>query len=203
MQIGRILSYALIAGGSFLLFLGSRDFFESRLGQTSAAREFENAREENARPWPAATVGANVAPKPPGRGDTIARLIIPRLDTELYVMEGDGPKELRRGPGHLSGTAMPGAHGNCVIAGHRDTHFRVLKDIRQGDDIVLETRTGQYLYRVKSTRIVLPRNTQPLQPTSAAELNLITCYPFYYIGSAPKRFVVEAQLAGAVAPPTS
>ena len=86
-----------------------------------------------------------------------------------------------------------------MIAGHRDTHFRVLKDIRKGDDIVLETRYGEYLYRVKSTGVISPRNNQPLRPTSHAELNLITCYPFYYVGAAPKRFIVEARLAAAVA----
>jgi sortase A len=75
----------------------------------------------------------------------------------------------------------------------------MLKDIRKGDDIVLETRTGKYLYRVKSMKVVSPKDTEALQPTSNAELNLITCYPFYYVGSAPKRFVVEAQLAGSVA----
>ena len=131
-------------------------------------------------------------------GDTIAKLIIPRLDAQLYVVEGDGPRELRRGPGHLSGTALPGGDGNCVIAGHRDTHFRVLKDIRQGDDIVMQTKTGEYRYRVKSIRVVSPNYTEPLRPTQEPELNLITCYPFFYVGSAPKRFVVEARLAGIV-----
>ena len=94
---------------------------------------------------------------------------------------------------------MPGAQGNCVIAGHRDTHFRVLKDLRSGDDLILRTPTGQYLYRVKSLKVVSPQDTDSLKPTNDAELNLITCYPFYYAGSAPKRFVVEARLAGAVA----
>ena len=97
---------------------------------------------------------------------------------------------------------MPGENGNCVIAGHRDTHFRVLKDIREGDDIILQTSAGQFLYRVKRTRIVSPENTSALAPTKTAELNLITCYPFYYLGSAPKRFIVEAQLAGSVQRPS-
>jgi len=132
------------------------------------------------------------------RGDELAKLLIPRLGTELYVVEGDQTDELRRGPGHLRGTAMPGAPGNCVIAGHRDTHFRVLQDIRRGDDIILETAGGRYLYRVKDIRVVSPYNTGPLQPTQGAVLNLITCYPFSYLGSAPKRFVVEAQLSAAV-----
>jgi sortase A len=125
-------------------------------------------------------------------------MIIPRLDAQLYVVEGDGPSELRRGPGHLAGTALPGGDGNCVIAGHRDTHFRILKDIRQGDDILLQTKSGEYLYRVRSVRIVSPNYTEPLQETREPELNLITCYPFFYVGSAPKRFVVEARLAGIV-----
>ena len=93
---------------------------------------------------------------------------------------------------------MPGQPGNCIIAAHRDTHFRVLKDILPGDRIVLETREGQYTYRVKSTRIVLPTDTESLQPTRDAELHLITCYPFYYVGNAPKRFIVQAGLDDSV-----
>jgi sortase A len=85
-----------------------------------------------------------------------------------------------------------------VIAGHRDTHFRILKDLKEGDDLILRTRMGQYLYRVQKLTVVSPSNTASLQPTQDAELNLITCYPFYYVGSAPKRFVVEARLAGAI-----
>jgi sortase A len=198
-----ILSFLLIAGGVFLLFLGARDYLDSRVGQSVAAREFERPVPDTADTRVAATSGMTPAKHLSIRlGDTLAKLKIPRLDTELYVLEGDDPGELRRGPGHLAGTAMPGADGNCVIAGHRDTHFRVLKDIREGDDIVLQTATGQYLYRVKRTQIVWPDNTSALQPTSDAQLNLITCYPFYYVGSAPKRFVVEAQLAGAVRRPS-
>ncbi len=193
------LSLLLLAGGSCLLYLGAREYFDSRAGQYQAAREFE-------RPVPdtpetrAATGSSSISPL--RKGDTVAKLRIPRLDAEVYVVEGDSPRELRRGPGHLSGTAMPGEPGNCVIAGHRDTHFRVLKDIREGDDIVLQTESGQYLYRVRRTEIVSPENTSALQPTSSAALNLITCYPFYYVGSAPKRFVVEAQLAGSIQRPS-
>jgi sortase A len=188
-----LLSTLLIAGGGLLLFWGGREFVESRVGQSDAAREFHNdtagrgsARHKNRRPLH------------PHHGDTFARLSIPRLDTELYVIEGDDMSDLRRGPGHLMGTAMPGGDGNCIIAGHRDTHFRVLKDIKEGDEIVLETARGKYFYRVESTRVVLPNNSGPLRPTNQAVLNLITCYPFYYVGPAPKRFIVEARLTGAV-----
>ena len=188
-RIGRLLSYLLIAGGAVLLFRGGRDLLESRWGQSRAAEELE-------RPVP---VPQDVAP--PGRdrlpmGEAVAKLSIPRLDVQLYVVEGVDQAGLRRGPGHMPGTALPGNKGNCVVAGHRDTHFRALKDIQKGDDIVLETRTGLFLYRVKSTTIVTPQNTAAVQPSTDAVLHLITCYPFYYVGSAPKRFIVEADLAG-------
>lgn len=184
-RAARWLSYLLVAGGAVLTFLGAQAFFESRLGQADAAREFDRIGA------PRSSIA--IAPR---RGDVLARLAIPRLDTELFVIEGGGERELRRGPGHLAGTVLPGAAGNCVIAGHRDTHFRVLKDIRVGDEIVLATEGRRFVYRVKGTSVVSPRNTSALQPTADAELNLITCFPFYYVGSAPKRFVVRAQLDG-------
>jgi sortase A len=190
----QVISLLLMAAGAVLLFQGARVYMESRLGQSEASREFD---ERSSAPPPAPD---RPAPRVrPRDGEAIAKLTIPRLDTELYVVEGDDSADLRRGPGHLPGTAMPGDDGNCVIAAHRDTHFRVLKDIRKGDDIILQTDRGQFLYRVEGTRIVVPTNTASLQPTGDAELHLITCYPFYYVGSAPKRFVVRAQLAGAVA----
>src|SRR5215208_2466467 len=109
------LSLILLAGGTALLYVGAREYFDSRAGQYEAAREFErpvpDTPETRAATEPLSSRGIN-------RGDTLAKLKIPRLDTELYVIEGDGTKELRRGPGHLAGTAMPGSNGNCVIAGH-------------------------------------------------------------------------------------
>lgn len=191
----QVLSLLLVAGGGILLFQGARIYLESRLGQSEASQQFEVSS-------PAPSPRSEAKWVRPRAGESFAKLMIPRLDAELYVVEGDDSADLRRGPGHLPGTAMPGDGGNCVIAGHRDTHFRVLKDIRKGDDIIIETSRGQFLYRVERTRIVPPTNLGPLQPTAGAELNLITCYPFYYVGSAPKRFVVEAQLAGAVAGPS-
>ena len=199
-------AYALVAVGAVLLFFGAREFLESRVGQSEVSQQFEEM--EPAPSVPAPAPGQPPQPTPPPQplavGDAGGKLVIPRLGTELFVIEGDGARELRRAPGHLPGPAMPGAKGNCVIAGHRDTHFRVLKDIRKGDDIVLETRNGEYLYRVESMKVVSPKNVGPLQPTAGPELNLITCYPFYYIGSAPRRFVVQARLAGLLsATPTS
>jgi sortase A len=113
---------------------------------------------------------------------------------DLYVVEGDGDSQLRIGPGHAAGTALPGQNGNCIIAGHRDTHFRALRNIRGGDEIILRTRQAEYRYRVNATQVISPRDLRPLRPTHDAELHLVTCYPFYYLGSAPKRFIVRAQL---------
>jgi sortase A len=178
----RLLSYGLIATATVLLFFGGREFLGSRIGQFEAGRTFSNAR-------PAPDYFKT------RRGETIAKLTIPRLGAELFVIEGDGPDQLRRGPGHLSDTAPLGTTGNSVIAGHRDTHFRVLKDIRKGDTILVETRKKRFLYTVSSTKVVSPDDTSSLKPTRDAELNLVTCYPFAYVGNAPKRFVVEARPA--------
>jgi sortase A len=197
-RIKNLAAYALVALGAVLLFLGAREFLDSRVGQSEVSEQFEDTTPVQPAPVPAPGQAPQPAP-PPRRiaiGDAIGKLVIPRLGTELFVIEGDGASELRRAPGHLPGTVMPGAKGNCVIAGHRDTHFRVLKDIRKGDDIVLETRSGEYLYRVEEMKVISPRNVAPLLPTADSQLNLITCYPFYYIGSAPRRFVVQARLAG-------
>jgi sortase A len=193
----KLFSYLLLAGGTVLLFLGAREFLGSITGQSAAARDFQQALQDNGIDK---TAPFTIRVRPPHPGDAFAKLIIPRLDTELYIVEGDDADDLRRAPGHLIGTALPGARGNCIIAGHRDTHFRVLKDIREGDDIILQTPHGQYLYRVHNTKIVTTTATSVLDATPDPELSLITCYPFYYVGSAPKRFVVGAKLAGAIQP---
>jgi sortase A len=190
-DLGRVVSFVLILAGSVLLFRGGRDLWESRWGQSQAARQLES-------PVPVLEVGARPADARLPLGDTVAKLTIPRLDAQLYVVEGVDQADLRRGPGHMPGTVLPGGRGNCVVAGHRDTHFRVLKDIEKGDDIVLETRAGLFLYRVKTTTIVTPQNTAAIQPSTVRQLHLITCYPFYYVGSAPKRYIVEADLAAAL-----
>jgi len=109
------------------------------------------------------------------------------------VIEGDDAADLKLAPGHIPGTALPGQHGNIGIAAHRDTFFRPLRFIRKGDLIGLTTLTGTYRYRVVSTQIVTPDDVQVLGPTKTDTLTLVTCYPFYYVGSAPKRFILRAE----------
>jgi len=191
-RIINFFSFLLIAGGAFFLFWGAGEYIISRTAQWQAARDFNHILLTTKALPPSAKMPT------PQRGDTFAKLIIPRLNAELYVVEGDDHADLRRGPGHLTGSALPGGSGNCIIAGHRDTHFRVLKDIKDGDDIVLQTFSGQYLYRVHLTQVIPPTDTAVLEPTRTPQLSLITCYPFYYIGSAPERFLVRARLAGII-----
>ena len=142
-------------------------------------------------PLPAATptaVNAEPAPRPVRRlqdGDLFGELQIPRLNMSVMVMEGDEDPILRLGAGHVPGTPM-------AIAGHRDTFFRPLKDIKPGDTIRLTTPDGTTEYRVTDTRIVAPEDTSVLDDNKDGMMTLVTCYPFYYIGPAPKRFIVEA-----------
>ncbi len=129
---------------------------------------------------------------PVDAGSVIAAMSIPRVELSAMVLHGSDARTLQRGPGHLEHTALPGDSGNIVIAGHRDSFFRPLRNIGLGDDIFLETRDGRFHYRVTSIRVVGPREISVLAPTSAEVLTLITCYPFWVIGHAPDRFIVRA-----------
>ncbi len=129
---------------------------------------------------------------PPAMRSVIGRLDIPRLGLSVMVREGADESTLRRAVGHIPGTALPGKIGNVGLAGHRDTFFRALRNIREDDTIELETTSGSYRYVVKSTKIVTPRDVSVLEASGGPTLTLVTCYPFYYVGSAPKRFIVHA-----------
>jgi sortase A len=126
----------------------------------------------------------------------LAVLRIPRLGLEVAVLPGTDDRTLDRAIGHIDDTALPGADGNSGIAGHRDGFFRGLKDIAEGDAIELETAKVKEVYRVERTWIVAPEDVWVLDPTPTRALTLVTCYPFYYIGPAPQRFIVRAVLAG-------
>jgi len=129
-------------------------------------------------------------------GALVGRLDIPRIGISSIVLEGVEPATLRRGVGHIPGTGLPFQQGNVGIAGHRDSFFRALKDVDKDDLIELTTPAATYRYRVEWTRIVEPEETAVLADPGAPALTLVTCYPFYYIGSAPERFVVRAVRVG-------
>jgi sortase A len=124
-----------------------------------------------------------------------AVLRIPAVKLVVPVFEGTSDQNLNRGAGRIEGTARIGEPGNVGIAAHRDGFFRVLKDVRVGDALVLEQVATTETYRVVETRIVEPSEVSVLQPTSTPSVTLVTCYPFYFVGSAPRRFIVHAQLA--------
>ena len=123
----------------------------------------------------------------------IGRLEIPRLGLSAILIEGDDAKTLRRAVGHIPGTPLPGQPGNVAFSGHRDTFFRPLRNIRENDIIVVTTLEGEYRYRVVSTRIVAPDDMAVLNASEGEILTLVTCYPFYFVGAAPDRFIVRAE----------
>jgi LPXTG-site transpeptidase (sortase) family protein len=127
-------------------------------------------------------------------GALIGRVDIPRVGVSAVVREGDDSATLRHAVGHIPDTAFPGEDGNAGLAGHRDTFFRGLKDIRAGDRITMTTTNGILEYTVRDTRVVDPDDVSVLRSTGRSTLTLVTCYPFYYIGSAPRRFIVQATM---------
>jgi sortase A len=129
----------------------------------------------------------------PVMDDLIGRIEIPRLLLSAIVCEGAESATLRRAVGHIPGTALPGAPGNVALAGHRDTFFRSLKDLRVKDEIQFSTLKGNFTYEVESLAVVEPDNVSSLAPSSENVLTLVTCYPFSYVGSAPKRFIARAR----------
>jgi len=126
-------------------------------------------------------------------GSVLGRIDIPRIGLSVMVLEGSTSLVFRRAAGHLEGTAIPGEKGNIAIAAHRDSFFRPLRNIRDRDLIKFSTSTGSYLYQVESTEIVGPGDVQVLTDSPQPTLTLVTCYPFYYVGPAPKRFIVRAR----------
>jgi sortase A len=175
----RVVSYVMFTLGILALGYAGFAFADSHIYQAIEIRKFEHAR---------------VAPKTHvfANGDVLGEIQIPRLQLSAIVVEGDSNADLRRAVGHLSGSTLPGERGNIVLAGHRDTFFRPLRDIRAGDDILLKTENGSFAYRVESFEVVAPSNVQALAPSAGHELTLVTCFPFYFVGPAPKRFIVRA-----------
>ncbi len=125
-------------------------------------------------------------------GSPLGRIEISTIGLAAMIAEGTDRRTLQRAVGHITGTALPGQQGNVAIAGHRDTFFRGLRNIHKDDEITLTTLNGTYRYRVDSTQVVEPEDTEVLDRSDDAILTLVTCYPFYFVGPAPKRFVVRA-----------
>jgi sortase A len=188
--------YVLAAIGIVALGYWAAAFLDARLYQARATRAFEgNLRttKRDKQPGPGSQSSTTAGHDGPLEGSVVAQLAIPRLELESIVVEGVEARDLRLAPGHIPGTPLPGNAGNVAIAGHRDTFFRPLRLIRKNDVIQLTTLRGEDQYRVVSTEIVAPNDTRVLYPTGRDTLTLVTCYPFYYVGAAPNRFIVRAE----------
>jgi sortase A len=171
-----------------ILALGYVGFtlLDARLFQVSAKRSLETKIQLEQRPH---AIHPKAAIKP---GDVLGRLDIPRLALSVAVLQGTRSRMLRLGAGHIENTPLPGEAGNSGIAGHRDTFFRALKDVRKDDEIQFQTATGQFHYEVDWVKVVAPDDQSVLAPSTEFALTLVTCYPFYFVGPAPKRYVVRA-----------
>jgi sortase A len=137
------------------------------------------------------------------RDPLIGRIDIPRVGVSCVIMEGDDSGTLRHAVGHIPGTALPGDPGHAALAGHRDSYFRGLRRIKPDDVITITRPDGTYRYRVRSTEVVRPNDVAVLQPKGHSTLTLVTCYPFHYIGPAPRRFVVIARREEDASPTSS
>jgi LPXTG-site transpeptidase (sortase) family protein len=159
---------------------------DARIYQASAKRSLETQIQAKNEHTPA-------GPKPVLKnGDVLGRMDIPRLGVSVAVLQGTNSRILRLGVGHIAGTALPGEPGNSGIAGHRDTFFRALKDVHPNDEIELQTANGHFHYQVDWAKVVAPNDTSVLKSSAESALTLVTCYPFYFVGPSPKRFVVRA-----------
>jgi sortase A len=125
---------------------------------------------------------------------SLTRLVIPKINLDSFIVEGTSHKALLLGPGHLKGSAEPGQPGNVVISAHRDTFFRHVFELEKGDQVKVERGGKTALYEVTGKKIVDPDDVEVLRQTKDPQLTLITCYPTYYIGPAPRRAIVIAKL---------
>ena len=197
MRKGRFLfqaGSALILGGAAVLAVHWYNVLDSTSSQKEA-KEWLNA-------MPAIRLTPPVLRTPPvigprvRRGDVVGELTIPRLHMSVMVFEGADAGILKIGAGHIPGTALPPRDGNIGIAAHRDTFFRSLKSIHPSDVITLRAPSGASRFEVTETEIVRPWDVKVLAQAPGRDLTLVTCYPFFYIGHAPQRFIVHAKRIG-------
>ena len=202
--------YLLFLIGVLLLGYVGFALIDARLYQAAQSRQFQQelnglkpstGSDEPLRPASLhpAGAGANRARADifviATRGDSpLGRIEISTIGLTAMIREGTDARTLRRAVGHIPSTPLPGQQGNVVITGHRDTFFRPLHNIRKDDEITLTTLKGSYRYRVDSTEVVEPEDTEALADSDDAVLTLVTCYPFYFVGPAPKRFIVRAHM---------
>ncbi len=193
------LACLLVAGTAYLSGRAAARRELDRFAVLQSARTLQAGQPDRALWSPERVEAWQKALKDPAPAP-LAVLRIPRIGVEVAVLEGTDEFVLNRAVGHIADTSMPGTNGNSGIAGHRDGFFRALKDIAVGDVIELETLNASETYRVERTWIVAPEDVSVLDATPTRSLTLVTCYPFYYVGSAPQRFIVRAVSRNGPAP---
>jgi sortase A len=180
----RAISLALVVIGVVLLGYVAGQYWGMYRSQKNLEAEWQRQ---------AATV--SVPGKAPVSPDQLlTRLQIPKIQMDAIVVEGASRRELSEGPGHMKQTAQPGESGNAVITAHRDTFFRHIYELNKGDQIQVRRSGRTFTYEVTGKKIVMPEDISVIKPTNNPQLTLITCYPTYYIGPAPKRLVVFSKL---------
>ncbi len=187
-QLRRAMSPMLVILGLVLLGYVGAQYGEMYLEQRHLAREWQSqqSRHEDRKHLAASR----------SEDDGLTRLSVPKIDLDSVVVEGTSHKALLLGPGHMSDTPAPGESGNSVITGHRDTFFRHIHELEKGDTVLVQRDGKTYRYQVVGKKIVEPDDLSVIRPAKSSELTLITCYPTYYIGPAPKRLVVFSKLVG-------
>jgi sortase A len=203
-SFGTVLSLACLVLGIGLIAwasVGIAGEYGNPAGAVSTPKSAAASRTvEPTRSAVPATVSSTPAPQPvvysaqPKKGDRIGSLSIPALGKTLPIIEGTDAAQLKQGVGHFIGSALPGANDNCVLSGHRDTVFTGLGRLKVGDQFIVETAAGTFTYKVKRIRIVHKDDQTVIVPIDHAVLTVTTCYPFNYIGSAPDRYILSADM---------
>ena len=193
-ESARRASWLLLGGGILLLVYAAYVVIDARIYEARVLKRLTHDRQVSLNTdAKMLTPFVRAAVPPPVEGAGIGEIRIGRLGLSVVVVQGESEAILRRAVGHLARTALPGDEGNVVLAGHRDTFFRPLKDILEGDRITLQTPDREFEYVVESTSIVKPTDVEVIEPSGGHTLTLITCFPFYYVGPAPNRFIVVAR----------
>ena len=179
----------LFACGIALISIGSYNYFRSAyyISSLFLRNDYKPALQ------PKITVDENKITFP-RFGEKFADLIIDKASINVPVFHGDSEEQLLKGAGHFNGSRFPGEGSNVVLAGHRNSVFKGLKNVSKGDTIVLNTTYGKYVYKISEIKITKGNDDSIVQPLDSEKLTLYTCYPFNYIGNAPNRYVVISDL---------
>lgn len=185
--------FFLIIIGLILLGVGVWQYAHTKVKSTAALQQ---AKEIISQKQPVAADKKKIATStPPAIGDTVGILKIPTIKAELAIVEGTDPDDLEKGVGHYKGSYFPGDKGQIVLSGHRDTVFRKLGELKIGNQLKIQMPYGNYTYEIVRTKIVKANDKSIITlQKQQEELILTTCYPFHYVGNAPKRYIIYAKI---------